>query len=253
MRGLQQRPRATDCFRRPILGRRDRAFVLALASVCLACTTPTSAPTSEGLASVTGTVRLVPRAGVEPSSGDGAYGDRSLRDVEFVDYTRPGFSVVYSDGAPPADRAAIAIRASTSRLRMEPAENIAGPAGAILVHNDTDAPRIVSDPVEGLIREIAAGQTLRIEKPKPGLHTLHVVGEADLAARVFVAPGPFARVSARGRYVLRGLAPGPHSLHAWHGRFAPVTHHLELLPNERRELDIAIGVDVVSEVDHRED
>ena len=60
------------------------SFVAAL--VLLACAGVPDPP-APGTAQVWGHLRLVPREGVTPvGQGGASYGDRRLRDVEFVDY-----------------------------------------------------------------------------------------------------------------------------------------------------------------------
>src|SRR5262245_4462678 len=84
----------------------------------LACASGGSAP-APGKARVFGTLRLVPHTGVEvPSShGGGSYGSRRMRDVELVDYSTPGFAVVYvAEETAPGGSARIAIRDT----RVEP-------------------------------------------------------------------------------------------------------------------------------------
>src|SRR5262249_46045936 len=74
---------------------------------------PTAAP---GRATLWGYVRLVPREGVHPAApGGGAYADPRLRDAALVDYSRPGFAVVYLDaGASGGGAGAPALRATPS-------------------------------------------------------------------------------------------------------------------------------------------
>ena len=76
---------------------------LALAGLAwLAGCVRTPPPPAPGTGTLWGYVRLVPRSGVTPGRREyGPYADRRLRDVTFVDYSRPGFAVVYLDGPPP--------------------------------------------------------------------------------------------------------------------------------------------------------
>ena len=223
-------------------------FFSALLLAISCHSTPIPGP---GNAVVWGHVQLVPRQGVVPQHpGSAGYADRALRDVELVDYSRPGWAVVETEGPAPDDPAEFAIRKSNHRVRLEPEFAVAGRMGSVTIRNETDVAFLVSDPVEGIVRSLAAGETWSLSEPVPGHHRIHVLHEAGVRSDLFVASGPFARTSERGRYLLSGLAPGSHDVRAWHPRFARVSHQIEIVSGERRRLDISLGVDVAKEVVH---
>lgn len=199
-----------------------------------------------GAGVVWGYVTLVPNAGVEPPTAmGGSYGDRALRDVVLVDYTRPGFVVVYADDQRPSDaRSRLAIRRIRTRVRMEPAESIAGIEGEIILTNETSSEHTVSDATAGVIRMLPPGAELRIVDPTPGLHRIRILGAAETGADVFVAPAHSIQVSESGRYELAGLSPGPHRIHAWHPRLPPTVRRIVLPPDRSLRLDLPIGVGV---------
>lgn len=204
-----------------------------------------------GRASVRGVVQLVPREGVVPApAGKGAYGDRSLRGVELLDYSRPGFAVVYTDGDAPTDVVDIVIRETSHLTRLEPKQSVAGAAGSIRIHNETSEPHIVSDPIQGTLRTIKPNEVLVTDAPSAGFHAIHVIDRPGLQTGVFVAPGPYAVVSPRGRYELNDLEVGRRTIRAWHGQFPTVSHLVHLRSDRQTRLDIQLGVDVESEVNH---
>ena len=75
------------------------SFAILAAALLLACASAPPAP-APGRAGAFGYLKLVPREGVVPASGGShAYGDREFEGVAFVDYSKPGFAVVYADAA----------------------------------------------------------------------------------------------------------------------------------------------------------
>jgi hypothetical protein len=231
---------ATAVFTAPI--------ALSTVLVLSACQTP--APADSNSALVWGVVRLVPRDGVTPvRADDSAYADRDLRDVEFVDYERPGFVVVHTNGPAPDDIAAISIRDAGRQIRISPEESVAGRAGTISIRNETLQSLVVSDPAQGVMRSLGPDEEFLIRNPSEGLHSLYVVGHSELRADVFIAPGPFALASSRGRYELRNLEPGSRELRVWHPRFPPVSHQLWLEAGESLHRDLRLGVDVGRKVE----
>jgi hypothetical protein len=191
---------------------------------------------------VWGYLTLVPREGAAPA-GATPYGDRRYADAELVDYSKPGFAVVYLDGgAPPATPASVAIRGSRSGARLDPAHAAVGAGGELRVTNETRDPHVVSCPEAGVLHRIAPGESLRVPADRAGELSLFVPDAPAAAARVFVAPGPFATVSVAGRYELLGVAPGSHRLRAWHPRFPPGERRIELAPGRVERVDLALGV-----------
>jgi hypothetical protein len=217
--------------------------VLPLAlGLALACA-GTPEPPPAGMAQAWGELRLVPPAGVTPGgSGDSSYGDRRLRDVEFVDYSQPGFAVIYvEEEEPPAGSVELVIRASKVGTRLTPAHAAVGSAGRLSVRNDSGEPHVVSYPAAGLIRRLQPGETLESALPRAGEQGLFLLDLPDSAATVFAAPGRYAVVSAAGRFTLTGLAPGRRVLRVWHPRFPPLARPLDLAPDSSVRVDFELG------------
>jgi len=225
-----------------------RTLACLLALVGLACASaPTGTP--PGASGAWGYVELVPREGVKASGGGGAYGDRRLSGVRLVDYSRPGFVVVYTDGEPDADgRVELVLREGATGPRLEPGFSAVGAGGTIAIRNDTGEPQVVSAREDGRLESLAPGGTTTFAATEAGEHRFSLLSEAAEDARVFVAPGPFAVVTESGRFELTGVAPGRQRLVAWHPRFPSTTHWVELAAGETRRLDIEIGVDRPHEI-----
>ena len=212
-------------------------------AVTVSCVSPPAVP-AHGKGTVWGYVELVPRSGVTPRSGDAAgYADPALRDVRFVDYSRPGFSVVYLESPPVSDDAvALAIRESVSRLRIEPATAAVSVAGHIAIANETTRAQVVSDPQAGRVYRLDPGQKVRVEHPDEGPHAFHLLGSPGVEARVFVAPGPYSLVSPRGRFELSDIEPGTGTIHAWHPRFPSFETEIDVAAGARVRVDVALGL-----------
>lgn len=219
-------------------GRIGPCLAAALAVACVSA----PQPPAPGLGSFFGVVHLVPRDGVTPQSGGGSYGDRRLRDVEFVDYAHPGFAVVYTDGPSPGGRSRLAIRPEAARVRLEPAHAAVGVGGAIEVANETGGAHVVSIPPLGVLQRLEPGETAEIVLADAGEFDVFVLDAAGAEARVFAAPGPYAVTGHSGRYVLEDLPPGPHRIVVWHPRFPPASHRAELAPDSVVRLDLDLGV-----------
>lgn len=220
--------------------------VLALAAGCASPPAP-----DPDRAIVWGYVRLVPKKDL-PGAG-GGYGDRRLADVKRFDYSHPGHAVVFTSAASttPAPAAAppIAIVEERGRLRLEPAVASLSRSQGLSVRNRTDAVRIVSAPDVGWLQRIDPGASARLDPPRTGELTLHLLGGAEGAipptARVWIASGAVADVDPAGRYVLEGLGPGEVELRAWHPRLPPTRAvALDLERGDVRRVDLEIGVDV---------
>jgi len=223
----------------PVSAARLIAVVLGLAIGCAG----SPPPVAPGEAALWGRLRLVPREGV-PDAG-GSYGDRRLRDVARVDYSRPGFAVLYVDtGATLGGRLDLAVVDAGFGPRIEPAHGVVGLDGWIDISNRTDGEHVVSAPSVGLVRKLAPGGTVRVRARGAGEIAVHVVDGTGPGARLFVAPGPWAVADAAGRYGIGGLVPGEVVLRTWHPRFPPTQHRVALVAGEARRIDVAVGVDL---------
>lgn len=218
-----------------------RVWLYLAAGLAIACAS-VPGPPATGLGSFYGEVHLVPREGVTPQSGGGSYGDRRLRDVEFVDYAHPGFAVVYTDGASPGGRSRLAIRSEAARVRLEPDHAAVGAGGAIEVANDTSDAHVVSVPALGLLLGVDPGEAAEIALPDSGEFEVFVLDAAGAQALVFAAPGPFTVISRSGGYALEDLPPGRHRVGVWHPRFPPASRWADLAPDSVVRLDLDLGV-----------
>lgn len=216
--------------------------ILAFAAAVLGCA-GTPSPPAPGTGQLWGDLRLVPHEGVPAASGAGAYGDRRLRDVHLVDYSQPGFAVVYVDAeTPPSGELTLRIRRSRVGVVVEPAEGAVGAAGRIVVENRSDASHVVSHPASGSVREVAAGERIELEIPGPGAQQLYLLDVPAATATIFAAPGPFVVVAPSGRFALSDLAPGPQTVHAWHPRLPPTSRRVDLAPDASVRVDLELGV-----------
>jgi len=226
------------------------AFVAAALAACASA--PAAAP---GRAAAWGYVRLVPHAGMPaPSAGSASYGDRRLADIELVDYSRPGFAVVYAeDGAPSPAGAPVrlAIRSGALGPRLEPAHAALAAGGALEVANETGDARLVSCPAAGLVRRLEPGASLSIPVAGPGEWPVYLLDTPGEPARVFAAPGRWAVASAAGRFELADLPPGRHRLVAWHPRFPPAAATVELAADRalRVDFELQVGADAGAAVE----
>jgi hypothetical protein len=216
----------------------------ALASLVLSCAAP-AGRAAPGTCTLRGVLRLVPRPGVTPiGKSDGPYGDRRLRDVEPVDYDRPGFAVVWVDGPPAAaERARLALRGTRGGVHFVPARTAVGAGSTIAIANEDGAAHALSCPAAGLLRRIAPGDEVVLPSTAPGAAlAIYALDAGGAEAEVFVAPGPFAVVAPTGEFALGGLTPGRRVLHGWHPRFPKASRPVELAPGETVRVDIEIGV-----------
>jgi hypothetical protein len=223
-------------FRRPVGG-------VALWAL-LACA-PVPPAVEPGTGSLWGELSLVPRAGVVlPAARDRGYADPRLADVRLVDYSQPGFAVVYLDAPASSASAQLAIRETRLGARLEPGRAVIGTAGSLEIANLTDSARIVSSPQLGLTRRLAPGERIALAPPGPGELRVHLPGSEPGAAIVFASPGPFAIVARDGQWRLTGVEPGRARLHAWHPRFPPAAREIEIRAGSAQRVDLALGVDV---------
>jgi hypothetical protein len=220
-----------------------RAFASLMAALLVGCA---SAPaTAPGRATAWGYVRLVPREGVAAITSSGhSYADREIADAEFVDYSKPGFAVVYAEAAPPAPgRARVAIHSGVVETVFEPPYAALGTGGTIAVANESDATHVVSCPGARLVRRLAPGESLEVPVDHAGEWEIFLLDAAGAEARVFAAPGPYEVVSTAGRFSLGDLAPGPTRLHAWHPRFPAAAVTVDLGAGANTRVDLELRVD----------
>ena len=172
---------------------------MLLAAAVLACASQPPAPPSPGTGAVQGQLRLVPREGVTPvKPGASPYADRRMSDVAFVDYSKPGFAVVYLDAGPsPGGNAQLAIRTTGVRTRLDPPHAAVGAGGRIVVRNGTGAAHVLSAPGFGLLQRLEPGQQAEIAVPEAGEQSLFLLDVPRSGSTVFISPGPFAVVSER--------------------------------------------------------
>jgi len=224
-----------------------RALAVVLAIAALSCASAPSGP--PGASGAWGYVRLVPREGVHPGGGSGAYGDRRLADVRLVDYSRPGFVVVYAEGDAPGGRVEVVLRERPTGVRFEPSAVAVGAGGTIEIRNETGATQVLSAREHGRLESLAPGATASFPASGQGARGFSLLSGSETDALAFVAPGPFAVASDSGRFELSGLAPGRHRVVAWHPRFPSTARWVELSGGEMQRLDIEIGVDQPAEVE----
>ncbi len=214
------------------------AGILASA-LLLACASAPGAP-SPGRSHAWGQLRLVPREGVP--EGTSAYGDRRIRDAGLVDYTQPGFAVVYVEGEPPGGELELVMRATRLGTRLDPLHGAVGAGGRLVVTNRSGAAHVLSYPAAGVVRGIGAGERLELAVPGAGEQGLFLLDVPEAETRIFASPGPFAVVSASGGFELRDLAPGSRELRAWHPRFPPAVRRVELPAGASVQVDLEMGV-----------
>jgi hypothetical protein len=215
------------------------------AALCLgSCASPPARPATPapGTAAIAGTVRLVPHEGLPSRAVGNAYGDRRLRDVELVDYSKPGASVVYLDlGARPGGSADVSVEGSLAGARFSPRLAVVGAGGEVVVRNRTHTEVVVSAPAVELVERIAPGARWTVRADRAGPLEIFLLG-TDAPARVWVSPGPWAHPDASGHYELSGLAPGRATVRAWHPRLPSAAAEVELRAGETSTVDFEIGV-----------
>jgi hypothetical protein len=223
-----------------------RLLALVSAAILFACAS--APPVAKGRAAAWGYVRLVPREGVATGSAGGSYGDREVADAELVDYTKPGFAVVWVEATPPGGSATrIAIRDGVAGVRFEPAHAALAAGGTITIVNESARPHLLSVPAAGLVRPLATGDSAPIANAAAGEWSLFLLDVPGEEARVFAAPGPFQVVSTSGRFALGDLAPGVAELHAWHPRFPPASRAISLAADTPTRVDLELRVGRASE------
>lgn len=222
--------------------------LFAAVAIAFACASAPQAPAPEK-GSIWGYLQLVPRVGNKPHPlGSASYGDGRLRDVVFVDYSRPGFAVVYVEESEeesertPGGQIRLTIRDTRVHSRIEPTHAAVMASGSVRVVNSSRESRVLSCPGTGLVRQLAPGESTVIELGEAGAYSLFLLDVPGAQSTVFAAPGPFAVVSESGRFELRNLEPGRRRLGTWHPRAAPTSRWVDLVTGEVLRLDLEIGV-----------
>ncbi|MDP3940296.1 MAG: hypothetical protein Q8R92_19445, partial [Deltaproteobacteria bacterium] len=161
-----------------------------------------------------------------------------------VDYTRPGFAVVYLEGEPPP-AGTLRINLDASRLgpRMEPMNGAVGLGGKVIVRNETSEPHIVSCPELNFLKRVSPGDEASIDTVEQGSHRVFMLDAPAVSATFFVAPGPFTVVGSDGRWQIEGVNPGVKKLRAWHPRFPPSLREVEAPGSKVIEVNLELAVD----------
>ncbi len=169
-----------------------------------------------------------------------------MRDVELVDYSRPGFVVVYVEGVDSAEGsdALLTIRDGAIGPRLEPTHAALSATGTLTLHNDDERPHLVSCPAADTVFSLAPGETRKIELTRSGEYPLFLIDVPGVSSLVFVAPGTYSVVSASGRFELADLPPGRHRLGAWHPRLPSAFRWIDLDADGVLRVDVEVGVDV---------
>lgn len=231
----------------------------ALSCACAALLACAGAPSlrDASKSGVYGYLRLVPHEGLSQraaGSPSGVYADRRYSGAELVDYSKPGFAVVYLDAALPDAGApfVVTLEREAGGVALAPAHGAVALGRTIVVRNAGDAPRVVSIPAAAVLRTLAPGDGFEVTPREPGELEIFVPGAAA-ASSVFVAPGPFAVVTDAGRYELVDVEPGAQRLHAWHPRLPPTARAVQLVPGAvvRMDLEIGVGLPAQDEGDAR--
>lgn len=200
-----------------------------------------------GRGGVYGEVHLVPREGAP--AGPGGYGDRRLRDVQLVDYSRPGFAVVYAPAPARGGRLELAIAQGSLAPHLEPEVGAVGAGGELALSNPTQREHVVSVPALGWVRRLAPGEVLVVPLEREGDLRVYLLDAPGVESRVFVSPGPWAATSVSGRYALSDLPPGDTQLRVWHPRFPPTGRRVELPAGAVVRADFELSAEHAGEPD----
>lgn len=225
-----------------------RSWVAGCLLAALAACAGAPALRDSSQSGVYGYLRLRPHEGTAPAATAGApqdaYGDRRYAGTGLVDYSRPGFAVVYLErGRAEASGARVlAIRAGAGGVAIEPAHAATAIGSGVELRNQDAAPHVVSVPAAGIVRALAPGDRLLLPADRAGAFEVFVPGAREAAATVFVAPGPFAAVNESGRFEILDVAPGPNRLGVWHPRLPPATREVALAAGRVARVDLEIGV-----------
>lgn len=225
-------------------------FVLVSVVGAAACVSPGMPPSpAAGKGTLWGHVRLVPREGVRlTGTGTGSYGDRRYRDVVPVDYSRPGFAVVYLEAFTAAEETVrLEIKDTPFGVQFRTKYAAVGTNGRIVLRNSDEKSHAVSCPTVDVLRRIGPGEELELPASSPGELPIFLPDVPGTEALVFISPGPHAVVSESGWWNLRDLEPGRGRLHAWHPRFPPAVREVEVIANLVQRLDLELRVENMKE------
>jgi len=171
-----------------------------------------------------------------------------MRDVELVDYSQPGFVIVYLDGplatddaASSRERAELAIEQSPTGLRLVPQLAAVTVGGALVVENRTGDARALSLPALAHVELLAPGAKLEIAIENSGPVELFLVGTREHAT-LWGSPGPWVRTDAAGRFAFRDVEPGRAVVRAWHPRFPSASREVEVRAGAVVTVELEIGV-----------
>ena len=132
-----------------------------------------------------------------------------MRDAEMVDYSHPGFSVVYLEDRPsPTGSSEIALRESPIGPRFSPAQSAVGVGGTIVVINETDRVQVLTCPRLDVWIAVDPGERLELDAREAGSIELFLIEGTEAHATVFSSPGPFSVVDAGGNWWLLDQPPG---------------------------------------------
>lgn len=139
-------------------------------------------------------------------------------------------------------------RSSKRRPRITPLFSSTDIPSGIQVRNATDSPQLVSAPLVQWLKRIEPGSTEEIAAPTSGeliLHLLSAPRDHPASAQVWVVDGMHVEVEPNGRYAIRGLAAGEHTLRAWHPRLPPSPPHpVDVAVGGVSRIDLDITVDL---------
>jgi hypothetical protein len=234
-----------------------RRLVSGLLAAALVACAGAPALRDSSRSGVYGYLRLRPHEGTAPAPTAGApkdaYGDRRYTDTGLVDYSRPGFAVVYLERGSGGGAASgvLAIRAGAGGVTIEPAHAATSVGAGVELRNLDSSPHVVSVPAAGLVRALAPGDRLLLPAGQAGALEVFVPGEPAAAATVFVAPGPFAAVNESGRFEILEVAPGPNRIGVWHPRLPPAARDVALAAGSVARVDLEIGVGRDQDADAR--
>lgn len=211
------------------------------------CAGAPPAPAS-GRGTLWGRISLIPHEGVTPVTRDpGVYGDHRLRDVEFVDYGRIDFAVVYLEQGPaPGGTLGVTLEpAVVGHPKLVPRLGAVGQGGRVQVRNSDTRPHPLSCPRARWIRSLGPSEEASFVAGDPGEAEIFVLDVPEMAAKFFVSPGPFARVSKDGRWEMRDLDPGERELRVWHPRFPPEHRTIRVVADAVERVDVNLTVESV--------
>lgn len=224
--------------RRPAL-----ACLATAAALLVACATPSDGP-APGLGHVHGRLDLVPPPAAAGGGGTGAYGDRRLRGARRVDYSTPGFAVVYLDHGRVDDATPVTLTIRDGRVSaasIDPRHAALPAGGHVLIANRSRSAHVVSCPSLGVMTQVPAGASTDVLLEAAGEHACHVLDAADASVRLFASPGPYSQVDRDGRFEINDVVPGDYTVRVWHPRFAPISRPLRIAAGVADPLVLELG------------